>query len=103
MGCIVHAVAKSWKQVSNLHLHWPQREEDFIQLDPAQAGRRRGSETQKTGALPRKLGGRGLEATYAGCHQPSFHTRVYTVSILARQGGLTSQFLTEAPKPREGK
>ena len=71
----------------------------------AQAGRRRGSETQQMRALPLGswVAGGWKEAAHTGWCQPSFHTHVHTISILAQQGGLTSQFLTEAPKPREGK
>lgn len=58
----------------------------------AQAGRHRGSETQQTWALPSGswVAGGWKEATHTGWCQPSFHTRVRTISILARQGGLTS-------------
>ena len=61
-------------------------------------------DTADAGPALGKLGGWGWkEATHTGWSQPSLHTHVHTISILARQGGLTSQFLTEAPKPTEGK
>ena len=35
MDSIVRGVTNSWTRLSDLHFHWSQREEDFIQLDPA--------------------------------------------------------------------